>query len=214
MTLKIELYSEISCPWCFIGLHRLDKVLLERFPDLNVNIVHHPVLLMPDVSEEGIYIPEMLLRRYGITDARQAFERPENEARASGFPLDLSKQLYAYPTRPAHSLLLDAQEKGTQHQLAVAITDAYFLYAKNIGNAEVLACIAAEYGFSHDEAIAIALSPAWHKRVDEEAMKGVAAGIHSVPHFIFAERVAISGGCSEFEIAKAIYDTKSVAAGD
>ncbi|MBG6596013.1 DsbA family protein [Pseudomonas aeruginosa] len=204
MSLKIDLYSEISCPWCFIGHHRLDKVLKERFPSLSVEIDHHPVLLLPDAPSEGHYIPDMLRQRYGITDPKQAFARPASAARASGFPLDLGKQLHAYPTRAAHALLLAAKEKGTQHQLAVAITDANFLEAKNIGDAEVLAEIASKFGFTRDEAIAVVRSPSWHKRVDEAAAKGADAGVRSVPHFVFGDRVAINGGRSEDEIAQAI----------
>ncbi|MEC5320714.1 DsbA family protein [Brenneria populi subsp. brevivirga] len=204
MSFKIDLYSEISCPWCFVGHHRLDKVLGERFPGVNAEVIHHPVLLFPDAPREGIYIPEMLRQRYGITEPKQAFARPESEAHASGFPLDLSRQCYAYPTQSAHAILLDAREKGTQHQLAVAITDAYFLEAKDIGDVEVLADIASNYGFSHDEAIAIALSPAWRKRVDEAAAKSAAAGVSSVPYFVFAGSVAIGGGCSEDKLELAM----------
>jgi len=51
--LQIDLYTEIACPWCIIGQHRLDKVLKERFPDLAVDIRHHPVLLMPDTAVSG-----------------------------------------------------------------------------------------------------------------------------------------------------------------
>lgn len=206
MSITIDLYSEISCPWCFVGHHRLDKVLSERFPDLNVEIIHHPVLLMPDAPFEGLYIPDMLRQRYGITDPKQAFARPEKEALASGFPLDLSKQLYAYPTQPAHALILAAREKGTQHPLAVAITDAYFVEAKNTGDANVLADIATNFGFAHDEAFDIARSTKWRQQVDVEATQSTEAGVSSVPHFIFNNQIAISGGRSEDEIATAIQD--------
>ena len=204
MPLKIDLYSEISCPWCFIGHHRLDKVLKEKFPEVSVEIDHHPVLLLPNAPPEGLYIPDLLRLRYGVTDPKQAFARPESEARASGFPLDLSKQLRAYPTRPAHALLLAAKEKGTQHPFAVAVTDANFLDAKNISDPEVLADIALRYGFTRDEAVSITRSPEWHRKVDEAATQAALRGVRSVPHFIFGDSVSISGGQSEGEIEAAI----------
>lgn len=77
--LKIDLYTEISCPWCFVGHHRLDKVLAERFPDLAVDIRQHPVLLLPDAPVGGLYIPDLLRSRYGITDPKAAFARPEEK---------------------------------------------------------------------------------------------------------------------------------------
>ncbi|AUQ25735.1 DsbA family oxidoreductase [Dickeya zeae] len=202
--LRIDLYTEITCPWCFVGQHRLDKVLQERFPDLVADIHHHPVLLLPDAPAAGLFIPDLLRTRYGVTDPKSAFARPEAEARASGFNLNLESQLYAYPTQAAHAIILAARERGTQHQLAVAITDAYFLAAKNIADADVLADVAAAYGFSRDEARAIALDPTQHKRIEQEVENSTAAGVHSVPHFVFENRVAINGGRSEDEIATAI----------
>src|SRR5690242_8805947 len=136
--LHIDLHAEITCPWCFVGLHRLDKVLQERFSDVPVDIHHHPVVLLPDAPATGLYIPDLLHARYGVTDPKAAFARPEAEARASGFGLDLSRQPWTYPTQSAHALILAAAERGTQHRLAIAITDAYFLDARNIGDVDVL----------------------------------------------------------------------------
>ena len=204
MVMQIDLYTEITCPWCFVGHHRLDKVLAERFPDLAVDIRQHPVLLLPDAPADGLYIPDLLRSRYGITDPKIAFARPEGEARASGFDFDLGRQLWAYPTQAAHAVILAAAGLNTQHRLAVAITDAYFIEAKNISDADVLADIAVDYGFDRDRARAIALDPAQHHRVEEEAIKSTNAGVRSVPHFVFGRGIAINGGRSEDEIASAI----------
>lgn len=207
--LRIDLFTEITCPWCIIGHHRLDKVLAERFPALDVDIRQHPVLLLPDAPAAGLYIPDLLRSRYGITDPKASFTRPEAEARASGLDLDLGRQLWTYRTQPAHALVLAARGRGTEHRLAVAITDAHFLEAKNISEADVLADIAVRYGFERDEARAIALDPEHHRRVEREAAKSAAAGVRSVPHFVFAGRIAINGGRSEDEIASAIRDAAS-----
>ncbi|MCP3399403.1 DsbA family oxidoreductase [Bradyrhizobium sp. CCGB20] len=204
--LQIDLYTEISCPWCMIGLHRLDKVLMERFPDLAADIRHHPVLLLPETPEAGLFIPDLLRARYGVTDAKAAFARPEAEARLSGLDLDLTRQLWAYPTQRAHALVLAAREKGTQHRLAVAISKAYFLGAMNVADVDVLADIAVDYGFDRAEAGAIARDPARQKRVEQEAARAAAAGVRAVPHFVFAGRLAINGGRSEDEIAASVRD--------
>lgn len=208
--LQIDLYTEITCPWCIIGQHRLDKVLAERFPRLTADIRHHPVLLLPDAPAAGLYIPDLLRMLYGVTDPRMAFARAETEARASGLGLDLGRQLWTYPTQSAHALVLAAHERGTQHLLAVAIGEAYFLGAKNIADADVLAVIAADYGFDRAEARAIALDPAQRKRVEQEAARSAAARVRSVPHFVFDRRVAINGGCSEDEIGLAIQEAAHV----
>lgn len=202
--LQIDLYTEITCPWCLIGQYRLDKVLAERFPDLEVDIRHHPVLLLPDAPAEGLYIPDLLLKRYGVTDPKASFARPEAEARASGLNVDLGRQLRTYPTQSAHALILAARERGTQHRLAVALTEAHFLEVKNISDADVLADIAVNYGFDRAEARAISLDPAQRQRVEQEAAKSASAGVRSVPHFVFGGSISINGGRSEDEIALSI----------
>lgn len=204
--LQIDLYTEISCPWCIIGLHRLDKVLAERFPGLVADIRHHPVLLLPETPDAGLFIPDLLRARYGVTDPKAAFARPEAEAKLSGLDLDLTRQLWAYPTQPAHALVLAAREKGTQHQLAVAMSKAYFIGAMNIGNVELLADIAVACGFDRVEALAVARDPAQRKRVEQEAARSAAAGVRTVPHFVFDGRLAINGGRSEDEIAASIHE--------
>lgn len=190
--LRIDLYTDITCPWCFGGLHRLDKVLQECFPELVADIHHHPVLLLPDAPAAGLFIPDLLRERYGVTDAKSSFAHPEAEARASGFDLDLNRQRYAYPKQAAHATILAARERGTQNQLAMAITDAYFLAARKIADAEILADVAAAYGFSRDEARTIALVPTCHKQIEQEAAISTAAGVRSVPHFVFENRFAQS----------------------
>lgn len=210
--LRIDLYTEITCPWCIIGQHRLDKVLAERFPELVTDIHHHPVLLLPDAPTTGLYIPDLLRSRYGASDPKVAFARPEAEARASGLDLDLSRQLWAYPTQPAHALVLAARERGMQHRLAVAISATYFLQARNIADADTLADIAVGFGFDRAEARAIALDPAQHRGVEQAAARSAAAGVRSVPHFVVGGRVAINGGRSEDEIASAIEEAVRVIA--
>lgn len=202
--MRIDLYTEITCPWCLVGHHRLDKVLAERFPDLAVSIRHHPVLLLPEAPAAGLYIPDLLRSRYGITDPRAAFSRVEDEARASGLALDLGRQRWAYPTQAAHAVILAAAGRDTQHRLAVAITQAYFLAARNIADAEVLADIAADQGIDREMARAIARDPEQHRRVEADAARAVEAGVSSVPHFVFGAGIAIQGGRSEDEIAAAI----------
>lgn len=202
--LDIDLYTEATCPWCIVGQHRLDKVLNEQFPDLTVNIRHHPVLLLPDAPTEGLVIADLLRSRYGVTDPKASFARPEGEARASGLDLDLSRQPKAYPTQAAHALILAAHERGTEHPLAVAISRAYFLDGANIADPAVLADIAVDHGYDRDEAVAIATSPEWRARVEAEAARSSARGVRSVPHFILGGRVEISGGRPEAELAAAV----------
>ncbi|MGH6647374.1 DsbA family oxidoreductase [Aquabacterium sp.] len=199
--LKIDLYSDPICPWCIIGTHRLDKVLRERFPGLDVDIEHRPFELHPGAPSEGFRIDEYF-RRKGISDLASAFARPEAEARASGLVLNLSKQHFGYRTVHAHTLLRHARNRGTQHDLSTALMDANFHAARNISDKDVLAEIAAPHGFTAVEVQAILADPAEQAETERQTAASRAMGVRSVPTFYIGG--IVMGGGSEDEIAAAI----------
>lgn len=199
--LRIDLYSDPICPWCIIGAHRLDKVLRERFPNLEVDIEHIPFELHPGAPPEGFRIDEYF-RRKGISDPAIAFARPEAEARGSGLDLNLSRQPFGYRTIDAHTLLRHARNRGTQHDLSMALMNANFHEGRNISDKDVLAEIATRHGFTIEEAQAILANPA--EQAETERLTGAsrAKGVRSVPTFDIGG--VFMGGGSEDEFAAAI----------
>lgn len=208
--LKIDLYSEITCPWCIIGQHRLDKTLAQHFPDLEVDIEHHPVILMRDCPPGGLRISDLLASRYGVTDTAVAWARPHAEARLSGLDLDLGLQEFAYPTIDAHTLIRLARTRGTQHSVANAISNAYFMDAKDISDRQILADIASRHGFGRDEALALISDLNERKDTDMQVQESIAAGVRSVPHLVLDGRVTFTGGVREEEIFRAIASVVSL----
>ena len=202
--INIEFYAEITCPWCVIAHHRLDKVLTERFPGLAVDIVHHPVFLTADCPPEGVLIAELALSKHGISDPSLLWARPEAEAHASELDLVLSRQAYAYPTQAAHTLVRHARARGTQHRLAGAIYTAYFHEARNISNLDVLAEIASRHGFDREEGRRLVRDRTERALTERQAARATAQAIRSVPHFVFDGRIALNGGRSEHELSLAI----------
>lgn len=196
-----------------IGQHRLDKTLAEHFPDLRVDIEHHPVILMADCPPEGFRIADLLASRYGVTDPAAAWARPHAQARQSGLDLDLSLQEFAYSTRDAHTLIRLARSRGSQHALASALFWAYFMEAKNISDARVLAEIASRHGFDREEALAIVTDPEERRQTDAQVERSFSVGVRSVPHFVLDKRVTFTGGISEEDILGAIVYALSPDAG-
>ena len=213
MTVTIDFYSDIVCPWCIIGMHRLDKVLAERFPTLAVDIRHHPVMLIADCPPEGLNSVDLLKSRHGITNPAKAWVRPHSEARTSGLDLDLGRQPFGYPTLRAHTLIRLAARRGAQHALARAIIFAYFQDSRNIADPDVLADIASDHGFERGEAYLLALDPAEHIHTRQEAAASSERGVTSVPHLVVGERLILNGCRSEDEIANAIQAAVSVRTG-
>jgi len=202
--LKIDLYSDIVCPWCIIGQHRLDKVLKERFPSLEVDIEHHPYELQPNAPPKGLNLADYF-RQKGITNMAPAFARPEGEARASGLQLDLSKQQYVYRTVYAHTLLRAARGRGTQHALAGALMRAFFHEQRNISDVDTLIEVASHYGFQTEEVRSLLQDKAEIMKTEAEIARTRNAGVSSVPTFRVGA-LTIVGGRSEDEIAILIND--------
>lgn len=187
----IDVVSDVVCPWCLIGVRRLEQAL-ERLTDVDAEVRFHPFLLDPTTPEGGEDLRARLERKYRVPAARM-FERVEAAARESGIPLDFAKVTRSVPTVRAHTLIRHAAAKRTQRALKKALLDAYFLEGRDVGDVEVLAEIASAHGFERDEARATLRDDAELRRTREEAAAAAAQGVAGVPFFVFDERLALSG---------------------
>src|SRR5690606_6444860 len=136
-----------ACPWCLIGLARLDRAIAALPGDVAVEIAHHPYLLDAAVPAEGVNTADMLREKYG-RDPEPMWERVEAEAQKAGVVLDMRKQTMRYASQPAEALIAAAAGRPDQHKFARAIGDAYYLDARNIADVEVLADVAEPFGFT------------------------------------------------------------------
>lgn len=188
----IDVFSDVVCPWCFVGTERLEHTLASLASELSANVVHHPFYLMPETPPEGIDIPSYLRRKYGV-DPRQLFARVEAEARKEGIDLDLMKQPRAYPTAKAHTLLRHAAAKQSQRALARTLFHSYFIDAEDISDPDVLARLAARHGFTEEEAKALVSDPRELEETERETGRARELGIGGVPFFVFGGKFAVSG---------------------
>ncbi|SFZ83657.1 Predicted dithiol-disulfide isomerase, DsbA family [Devosia enhydra] len=191
-SLKIDVFTDIVCPWCLVGSARLDQAIARLGPDVTVDIENHPFYLDPNAPAEGVVVADMLRQKYG-REPKEMWERVEGEARATGIALDLSKQPRAYPTARAHTLIRAARAKGTQHGLATAITEAYFLEHRQINDPDILAEIAIRFGFDRQEALQVVGDADALGETEDLALDAARQGINGVPFFIFQRRLAMSG---------------------
>lgn len=190
MTIEIDIFSDVVCPWCFIGTERLDQVLTQR--GIDAKVTFHTFLLDPNTPEAGKNVPEMLKQRYG-RDPKPMFARVESEARTVGITLDLSKAAMMYPTVRAHTLLRAAIPLGTQKALSKALFEANFLEGKNITDVDTLVDIATKHGFTADAARAVVTDEAQLAQTRAEQQVPQKLGISGAPFFIFQKQVAVSG---------------------
>jgi predicted DsbA family dithiol-disulfide isomerase len=202
-SVAIDLFSDVVCPWCFIGSVRLEQALSSLDSEVQAEVCYHPFFLDPHMPRAGVSVPEKLRKKYGV-DPKQLWSRAEAAAQDSGIVLDLSLQPMTYPTDAAHTLLRHAHARGTQRALASAFFRAYFQEAKNIAEESVLADIAAQHGFSRDEALELASAEPELELTREEALSAAQGGIRGVPFFVFDGRLAVSGAQSTSVLQAAI----------
>lgn len=193
--LTIDVFSDVVCPWCFIGSERLAQALAGLSGEVEAEVCYHPFFLNPNTPKDGLSIADMLRKKYGV-EPKQLWGRVEAAARESGLELDLSRQPKMYPTAAAHTLLRHAHACGTQPALAKALFEAYFVDAQNIADEMVLARVAESHGFTRGDALDLATCEAELELTREEARAAAAGGIRGVPFYIFAGKLAVSGAQS------------------
>ncbi|HEY8575706.1 MAG TPA: DsbA family oxidoreductase [Devosia sp.] len=204
--LKIDVFTDVVCPWCLVGSARLDNAIAALPDDVDVVVENHPFYLDPNTPEEGVVVADMLRQKYG-KDHREMWERVEGEARKSGIDLDLSQQPRMFPTKKVHTITRLAKPLGIQHELANAIAAAYFLEHRQINDDNVLADIAVEYGFDRGDALD-AMNDENELAITEQAANDAAAqGIRGVPFFVFGEKYALSGAQPEEVFERALAQT-------
>lgn len=206
--LKIDVFTDVVCPWCLVGSARLDKALAALPDDVEVVVENHPFYLDPTVPPEGLDVGEMLRTKYG-RDPKDMWARVESEAAKAGITLDLSQQPRMFNTAKAHTITRLSLPNGNQHELANAIAEAYFLGHRQINDDNVLADIAVEFGWDRGDALD-AMNDANEVSITERlATDAAAQGIRGVPFFIFGGKYALSGAQPDEVFAQAIDKTLS-----
>ncbi|MBL8303762.1 MAG: DsbA family oxidoreductase [Ideonella sp.] len=196
--MKIDVVSDVSCPWCAVGLHALEEALARFDPPLPVELHFQPFELNPQMAPEGQDIEEHLSQKYGLNAAQLASNREALRQRgaAVGFTFTTGARSRIYNTFDAHRLLhwADLEGGGRQAALKHALLKAYFTDGENPSDHGVLLRLAGEAGLDTARARAILAGDDYAAEVREREQWYLQRGIHSVPAVIIDDRHLISGG--------------------
>ncbi len=194
--IRIDFVSDVSCPWCIIGLQGLEEAL-ERAKDVVAADIHfQPFELNPNMAPEGQNIVEHIGQKYGSTPEQSAANRDAIRQRAAqvGFTMKTSEQSRIYNTFDAHRLLHWAGIEGRQAPLKHALFDAYFTHGQSPADHAVLVEAAEKAGLDKAQALEVLTSGRYGAEVREAERQWQAAGINSVPAVIINQKYLISGG--------------------
>jgi predicted DsbA family dithiol-disulfide isomerase len=194
--MKIDFVSDVSCPWCVIGLRALEDALARIGPELEVAFEFQPFELNPQMVAEGQDLDEHIMQKYGMGPADTARNREAIRARGAelGFEFRMDKRDRIYNTFDAHRLLAWAVGEGHQRELKNALFEAYFTHGQNPGDHAVLIAAAVRAGLDGTRAAAVLASDEFSAEVREREQFYQQHGIHAVPAIILNDRHLLQGG--------------------
>jgi len=194
--LKIDFVSDVSCPWCAIGLKSLESALAKIKGDVAVDLHFQPFELNPKLGADGQDIVEHIAEKYGSTpeDIERNRENIVARGAAVGFQFNMQKRGRIYNTFDAHRLLHWAELEGKQEALKNALFTAYFTEGRNPSDHAVLIDVAQQVGLNAKRAAEILKSDEFAADVRAREKFYTDRGIQAVPSVIINDQHLIQGG--------------------
>lgn len=195
--IKIDIVSDVVCPWCYIGKRRLEKacdLLVDRY---TFELEYHPFELNPEMPEHGVDQKEYLVNKFGgETKYFQIIEHTTRVASEEGLLFDLGKQRTSPNTRKAHTLIYGARAAGKQLEVTEAFFKAYFVDGIDLSKAENLIHTAVNAGLAEETVNYILADDSASMAVAFAEKEMHKLGITGVPFYIINNRYGISGAQS------------------
>jgi predicted DsbA family dithiol-disulfide isomerase len=194
-TIKLDVVSDVVCPWCIIGYKRLEQAIRELGIEDRIELEWQPFELNPHMPLEGQNLREHLAEKYGTTkeDSIRAREQLTQLGQEVGFTFDYSDEMRMLNTFEAHNLLEYAKEQGKQTDLKLRLFSTFFGEGKDISNRDVLANELAAVGLDSGSAITRLDEPSARLEVQQAEDTWKNLGISSVPTVVFNRQSALTG---------------------
>lgn len=196
LTMKIEVWADVVCPWCYIGKRRLQSALAERGIADEVEIVHRAFQLDPTASTTTAPTIDHLAAKYGVSrdEALAMMSNVTEVAAGEGLEYHLDRTMTGN-TRNAHRLVLWAQDQDpvAAQRLLEAMYSAYFEQGRGVFSTDDLVALAAESGLEADAAREMLAGSAYLDQVVEDQVLARTFGANGVPFFVIDRAYGVSG---------------------
>jgi predicted DsbA family dithiol-disulfide isomerase len=193
--MQVEIWSDVVCPWCYLGKRRFEQALESFGHRDEVTVVYRSFELDPS-APPGVTTPtvELLANRYGMSVQRANDIQRQMEQRAAQDGLEFRMEgLRSGNTRDAHRLLQLAKAHGRQAELAERLHRAYFSEQKSVFDHSSLTELAVEAGLDRDDVLKVLASEEYGDAVDADGATARSLGANGVPFFVIDRRLGISG---------------------
>ncbi|MGP4071165.1 DsbA family oxidoreductase [Piscibacillus sp. B03] len=192
--MKIEIWSDVVCPFCYIGKRRLEEAM-ERFGQGNIQVHFRSYQLDPS-AEKNTHsdIHEMLAKKYGVPyeEGKRMNDQMAQQAKTVGLEFNFD-QVIPTNTEDAHRLSHYANKSGKMYDMMESLMRAYFTEGKDVGDHQVLANLAEEVGLDPKEALEVTETSKYKRDVHADQQDAHQIGVQGVPFFVFNEKYAVSG---------------------
>ncbi|PLS22506.1 DsbA family oxidoreductase [Neptunicoccus cionae] len=191
--LRIDIISDVMCPWCIIGYRQLAQALENAGIDHEIH--WHPFELNPEMPAEGQNMREHIVEKYGSTPEQSEQSRQQMTKLGAdlGFTFNFAQDMRMHNTFNTHQLLHWAETQGRKHDLKMALFDAHFTHRRNLSDDGVLADVASEIGLDREEAVAVLADQRYASTVRELEQFWVQQGIRGVPAMVFNRKHLVTG---------------------
>ncbi|MES1930768.1 DSBA oxidoreductase [Salinisphaera dokdonensis CL-ES53] len=205
-TIKIDLVSDVVCPWCAIGDARLQQAMDRLADEYEFEVEWHPFLLNPDVPAEGRDILEHLSAKYGrsVEEMKSSQYDIINAARELGLNFEKALERRSWSTFDTHRVLAYAKEHGQDAAFNRALFEAYFGRAESPTDPEVIVPIAESLGLDGARVREILASDEYAEQVEREIAHWQSLGVSSVPSFIVDNKYLLAGAQPPETLADAL----------
>lgn len=191
--LMLDIYSDVVCPWCYIGKRRLERAL-HRTDHTRVCVTWRPFQLNPTMPKDGMDRTAYLEAKFGSMDAFTPLEEQMLAAAAAEhLPFELGKIARTPNTLLAHRLIWYAGQQGRQDAAVEALFRGYFLEGEDIGAVPVLVKLAEQAGCARSPVERFLAASEGEAEVEAEEAAGRKLGIRGVPYFVFNHTYGLSG---------------------
>ena len=202
--LTIDVFSDVVCPWCFIGKRRLEKAIALR-PDMPVEVRYRPYFLNPWVPREGMSRVDYLTTKFGSPERYEKIALRVAQAAANeGLTYNIGALARQPNTLDCHRLILWAGSIGKAAQVKQRLMEIYFSEGGDLSDRDVLAQAASDCGLDPVEVRNLLASDADVAAVERAAKSAQEAGIDGVPFYVFGNVLAVSGAQAPDYLAGAI----------
>ena len=195
INLKIDIVSDIVCPWCVIGYKNLKKAISNLEKEIDFNIRWRAYELHPDIPKQGITKEKHIMNKFGdINRAKKTYDHIKKVGERAGFIFHFSKNQTIPNTFLAHRLLWYAEKKDKQTTLSEALFSAYFAEGKNVGVKKELLEISSLIGLNKKEVETFLNSNKGEKEVIQQEIKAREMNISGVPTYVINNKYLLQGG--------------------